>query len=339
MDTISKLPSRSIFEVLKPSFQAFYPLLAANASKIKSVARSTHSYGSHARQKCDVYQPSTKSDGSPILAFFYGGGLIRGDRALGPPMDAMDLIYANLGAFFALQGYTTVVGDYRRVNDRQMGTGEDATFPSGGDDMSALLTWLVDSSESPVYTAQKSTRDLFLMGNSAGGLHCATFMLYDKYLQQRQKLVKADSLLRWKGVVLLSVPCDQDTAAPGRKVVNEAYWPLTLNGSSVEVDTAAGHAEHSFGPAGLLRKLTGSRGELAIPAVLMAEDEFDPADEIADSIGRFEKLWEDKFGDGMDKLWVEGHNHISPPLALMSGEGEKWGHDVVEWMKKQSSIV
>jgi hypothetical protein len=33
---------------------------------------------------------------------------------------------------------------------------------------------------------------------------------------------------------------------------------------------------------------------------------------------------------------LKGHNHVSPPAALMSrdAEGEKWGEDVAEWIKE-----
>jgi hypothetical protein len=38
----------------------------------------------------------------------------------------------------------------------------------------------------------------------------------------------------------------------------------------------------------------------------------------------------------MEEWVLKGHNHISPPVALMSGdkEGEKWGEDLVGWMRK-----
>jgi len=63
--------------------------------------------------------------------------------------------------------------------------------------------------------------------------------------------------------------------------------------------------------------------------------EFDPVDEIVDGMKDFVSLWEKKFGDReIQLLNIEGHNHISPPLALMAGDvqGEKWGEVVAGWI-------
>jgi hypothetical protein len=50
---------------------------------------------------------------------------------------------------------------------------------------------------------------------------------------------------------------------------------------------------------------------------------------------RFIDLWKEGFAgaNGVEFMWIRGHNHISPPLALMSGDevGEEWGEDVVGW--------
>jgi len=55
-------------------------------------------------------------------------------------------------------------------------------------------------------------------------------------------------------------------------------------------------------------------------------DEYDPVDEIGEPMEDFAALWKKTWGEGMDFEKVAGHNHISPPLALMSGDakGEKW---------------
>jgi hypothetical protein len=51
----------------------------------------------------------------------------------------------------------------------------------------------------------------------------------------------------------------------------------------------------------------------------------------------FVGLWREILGEGAIEEWVlGGHNHISPSVALITGdkEGEKWVEDWVGWMRK-----
>ena len=49
----------------------------------------------------------------------------------------------------------------------------------------------------------------------------------------------------------------------------------------------------------------------------------------------FVALWKKTWREGLEFAFMEGHNHISPPLALMSGDakGERWGEDVAKWIQ------
>lgn len=43
---------------------------------------------------------------------------------------------------------------------------------------------------------------------------------------------------------------------------------------------------------------------------------------------------------GVKDLWGysnKGHNHLSSYLSLMSGEGEEWGYEVVNWIRAHSA--
>ncbi len=63
--------------------------------------------------------------------------------------------------------------------------------------------------------------------------------------------------------------------------------------------------------------------------------EYDPSDEICQPTEDFVALWRKAWGNGIDFIQMDGHNHISPPFALLSKDvkGEKWGEDVVRWIQ------
>ncbi|CAL3963362.1 hypothetical protein PZA11_001006 [Diplocarpon coronariae] len=321
MDEISALDissGQSISAILLPTFKIFAPLLLKNKEAIKSIPPTTHLYGSHPRQELDVYRAATDTLATPVLVFCHGGGLIRGDKNLAQFPDG--LVYANVGAFFAARGVTTIVPNYRRV-DSEFG-GEGAVFPSGGEDVAAVLGWLEGFMQGP------GARDVFLMGNSAGGVHVSTFLLEPRFLEQRLRYSgDREGGLVVRGVVQLAVPCHFDSADSSRADVLERYY---------------GGVEEAKGKCvcGLLEsvKRTGKgRGELGIPGrMLAAVGEFDPVDEIKGPMEDFVKMWKEAFGgEGLVEQRLKGHNHISPPMSLMSGEreGEAWGEHVVRWIQ------
>ncbi|KUJ15464.1 alpha/beta-hydrolase [Mollisia scopiformis] len=328
MEAIASLNTtagQSIPSILPPTFKIFAPLLSSHASTIKSIPSREVSYGTHPRQKLDIYTPpsSSSSASSPILIFLHGGGLVRGDKS--SPQMPGNLVYANVGAFFALRGFTTLVMNYRRVDSSAPGcqVGEHAQFPSGGEDVSEALKWV----EKEFGGGEEGKRDVFLVGNSAGGVHASTFVLGEKFAEQRKSLVSGKGGVVLRGLVNVAVPCHFRRAEEGRSEVLKAYY-----GDTKEVEERC-----VFGLLEAVMKSGKSREEVGVPACLAVLGEFDPEDEICEPMEDFVKLWE-SWGDGIESLKAEGHNHISPPMALCSGDvkGEKWGEDVVAWIKKQS---
>jgi acetyl esterase/lipase len=308
----------SIPAVLQPTFQIFVPLLIKNKASIQAISPTTESYGSHPRQKLDIYPAPQDAKDTPILVFFYGGGLVRGDKRL--PQMPEQLVYHNLGTFFASRGITTIIPDYRRVNS-DFG-GEDAVFPSGGEDVSLVLKWLEKF-------GANGKRDVFIMGNSAGGVHISTFMLEPRFLEQRNSLVSGKRGTIWKGAIELGVPFHFNSAQASRSDMLKNYY-----GSEQDVKERS--------PYGLFEAVvkTGkSSEETGVPKVLILVGEFDPVDEISKPTEDFIALREKTWGKGVDFRTLAGHNHISPPVALMSGDkkAEEWGEDVAKWIKGSSS--
>lgn len=305
---------QGITSILPGTFKIFAPLLLKNKAAIKSFPAKTESYGSHPRQQLDIYRPPTESKNSPILVFFHGGGLVRGDKI--SPQIPEGVVYANVGSFFASRGITTINPNYRRVNS-EIG-GEDAVFPSGGEDVSLVLKWVETF-------ADGGKRDVYLLGNSAGGVHISTFLFHPKYLEQRQSYQSGKTSITLKGAIEMAVPFHFQRADAVRSDVLGTYY-----GNSEEIAQRC-----AYGLFEVVLKSGKSREEVAVPKVLALLGEYDPEDEIGAPMDDFVALWKKTWGEGIEYEKMPGHNHISPPLVLMSNDvkGEKWAEDVVTWIK------
>lgn len=169
---------------------------------------------------------------------------------------------------------------------------------------------------------------MFIMGNSAGGLHLGTFLLDQRFLDVRKGLLGGEAALVWKGAVEVGVPFHFGAAGKERNGMLRNYY-----GDEEEVREKA-----PLGLLNVLGKEGKSREEAHVPRVLVLESEFDP-EEITKPTKDFVELWKKAWNDRIELWTMEGHNHISPTGALMTGdkEGEKWGEDVVRWMNNLSS--
>ncbi|GAB7346322.1 hypothetical protein MBLNU457_5040t1 [Dothideomycetes sp. NU457] len=317
---MDKLPplGTNIGQIVGPTFGIYANLLKANASTIKSTKYEEFSYGPHDRQQLDVYYPSSpnKTNGRrPVLIFCYGGGLVRGNKTLKGLAD--DTAHANIGSFFAQKyGYTIIIPDYRLVGSH------DAKFPSGGEDVALVLEWICKNG-----VGQGSEAiDLFLMGNSAGGVHQSTFLFHPSFASTREK-VTGGSTVRLLGNILLSVPFDFKDTDPSRLDVLNTYYddyntecPLGLLESAAQQ-----HSDSNFLPDMRLFTLNG---------------ELDPEDEIMQPRERFLTAWSKienaELRDAMTEGMMKGHNHISPCVSLGTAieKEEAWGHQVASFCEK-----
>ena len=242
--------------------------------------------------------------------------MIFGDKILKP----VSLVYHNLGAFFASRGVTVVIPDYRRVNSPFGGEG--AVYPSGAVDLSLTLKWVTEN----LIKREEGSRDLVIVGNSAGGVHIGTFLLSDDFIEQRRALVAGKDGVTLKGAIGLAVPFCFSNLGPEMQDTISAYYGSIER--AMEVD-----------PQGLLATLQRkglSREEAAVPKMLALLGEFDPEDGIGRPMKSFTELWRQVWGEQSVELEVvKGHNHISPTWSLMAGEaeGEEWGERIVRWIK------
>jgi acetyl esterase/lipase len=118
-------------------------------------------YGKDPRQMLDLYRPSKRGEGLPVLVFCYGGGWHSGDRTS----------YDFIGRSFAALGYLTVVLDYRLVPETR--------FPGFVEDTAAAIAWASENAAS--YGGDGSR--VFLVGHSAGGYNVALVALDPRYLE------------------------------------------------------------------------------------------------------------------------------------------------------------
>lgn len=154
-----------------PTFGIYAPILAARKAVISSTRRHIFQYGNHPRQALDIYYPETSKESSepkPVLIWIFGGGFNQGCKIL--PGYADGTVYANIGHYFATKfGFTVICPNYRLIADG-------GYYLSGGEDLALTINWV----QNILTKAQGyESINLFLMGNSAGGVNLATYILHD----------------------------------------------------------------------------------------------------------------------------------------------------------------
>ena len=232
---------------------------------------------------------------------FFHGGGFTRGSRTSPP----SLVHNNLGAFFALAGILTVIADYRLVPH--------AVFPEGAMDVCDALLWIIE------HVSEGDASRVFVMGHSAGGVHVATMLLLPALFSPL--LAKAI-----RGVILMGVPYEvtNNKALPFRIAAEEYYEEekkIALNQ-----------------PLGLLRRAHKDH-VTSLPPMrnILAENE---PRRVRSANHVFLEVFKDK-GGMVHEMVLEGHDHVSPILALISGIGEDWGKETATWIldSAQSSLT
>lgn len=118
-------------------------------------------YGTHARQRLDVYSPAN-AQRRPIIVFWYGGGWERGGKSQ----------YRFVGAALAKAGYVAVLPDYRLYPE--------VKFPAFVHDGAEALAWVVSHAAAIGGDPQR----IYVAGHSAGA-HLAAMLAYDRSQLER----------------------------------------------------------------------------------------------------------------------------------------------------------
>lgn len=117
-------------------------------------------YGSHERQRLDVYVPASRPSAAPVVVFFYGGAWRTGARS----------DYLFVGEALASRGIVAVVADYRLYPE--------VRYPEFVTDSARAVAWTLDH----IAAYGGDPHRVFVMGHSAGAYNAAMVALEPRYL-------------------------------------------------------------------------------------------------------------------------------------------------------------
>lgn len=225
-------------------------------------------YGPDARHRLDVFAPRANGKSRPVLMFVHGGGFIAGDK--GAP-DAP--FYNNVGLWAVRQGYVGVNITYRLAPQHP--------YPAGGQDVGAAVAWVREN----ISQYGGDPKAIFLMGQSAGAAHVATYVTRTDFHPESGPGVRAALLM--SGIY--------DIPRAERNNFLQAYF---------------GTEEKAYPAMSTLGGLVETRVPL-----LCSIAEFDPIDFMDQAMGLHSAMMV-RHGRLARMLYLRGHNHISTVLQM-----------------------
>jgi acetyl esterase/lipase len=123
--------------------------------------RTDIAYGTHSRQRFDVYLPSGLGRARAGVLFMHGGAFLDGHR------NRTDEIYANVLRYFARNNVVGINVGYRLADDTR--------YPGATEDAATVVAWAHEHAGEIGIDPNR----IFLMGHSAGAAHTGSYA-YDK---------------------------------------------------------------------------------------------------------------------------------------------------------------
>ena len=125
------------------------------------IAHKDIAYGTHARQKLDVYVPEKPDPAGGVILFFYGGSWQKGSKDM----------YRFVAQNFASRGYVTVIADYRLYPE--------VYYPAFVEDGAQAVSWV----HQHIGAYGGRSDNLFLAGHSAGAYIAVMLSLNESFLR------------------------------------------------------------------------------------------------------------------------------------------------------------
>ncbi|KAK7032683.1 esterase lipase thioesterase family protein [Favolaschia claudopus] len=265
----------------------------------ESLSAFSFQYGSTTRHQLDIYYPSDMGQQHPILFYVYGG-FVHGQRNRPAPAD---LMYGNLGSYFSSRGFVTIIPDYRLAPE--------TTYPGPALDLRDALAWAI--SHPDVLGPGADIHSIFLLGHSSGAMHILTFFL-------EPSIHTAKIHPHIKGAIIASALFNVDSEDMDERLRQH------VNAYYVSQEAAAMQS-----PLALLRQAPNT----ALPDISLIICAHDPGWlklDLLKSYGILRRRLVKLHGKEPKIIRAEGHNHISLPLALGTGQGEDWAEEAIAWM-------
>lgn len=276
-----------------PSYEAsleLYAPLLAHAPQGDLEIEKDIAYGPHERNLLDVYRPKDGT-GAPVFIFVHGGGYASGDR------DLTEHAYGNVLRYFGRNGFVGINVTYRLYPD--------ARWPSGAEDMRALVAWVRKN----VGSYGGDPERVFMMGHSAGATHVATYA-FDARFQPGD----GHGL---SGIILVS----------GRYRLRSDPDDPSLEG----IRNYFGDDPAKYASRSALTHLPGSD----VPVMIVVA-EFDQRNLVQTSGELFVALCERDDGRCPRFLQLEYHNHISEILHINTSD-ELLGREILDFIREGAS--